>query len=80
MSQSSVKTRRQLVVLTFSEIDCRRLQIAGDFNDWVPDRDIETRSINGCWQKVFTAEPGNSAEVPNDSGGVNSLLQVRVHH
>ena len=97
MSQSSVKTRRQLVVLTFSEIDCRRLQIAGDFNDWVPDRDIETRSIKGCWQKVFTAEPGNyeyriivdgkwqqdptnSAEVPNDSGGVNSLLQVRVHH
>jgi len=97
MSQSNVKVQRQMIVLTFNDIDCRRLQLAGDFNNWIPDRDIETRNINGCWQKVFTAEPGiyeyriivdgrwqqdptNSAEVPNELGGINSLLQVPAHH
>ena len=96
MSQSNVKVQRQMVVLTFNDIDCRRLQLAGDFNNWIPDRNIETRNINGCWQKVFTAESGiyeyriivdgkwqqdptNSAEVPNELGGINSLLQIPVH-
>jgi len=96
MSQSNVKVQRQMVVLTFNDIDCRRLQLAGDFNNWIPDRNIETRNINGYWQKVFTAEPGiyeyriivdgkwqqdptNSAEVPNELGGINSLLQIPVH-
>lgn len=49
---------RQMVVLNFDEIECSRLQLAGDFNDWIPDRDVETRKINGHWQKVFTADPG----------------------
>ncbi len=97
MTQQAEQARRQMVVLTFDEIDCQRLQIAGDFNDWVPDRNIETRHINGHWQKVFTAEPGvyeyrllidgewqpdptNPAEIPNELGGVNSLLQVPVQH
>lgn len=97
MSHTSEKAQRQMVVLTFNEIDCSRLQLAGDFNDWIPDRDVETRSINGHWQKVFTAEPGvyeyrllidgkwqadptNPSEIPNEIGGINSLLQVPVHH
>jgi chromosome partitioning protein len=97
MAQTKQKASRQMVVLTFNEIDCDRLQLAGDFNDWVPDRNIETRNINGHYQKVFTAEPGvyeyrllvdgkwqpdptNPIEVPNDVGGINSILQVRVHH
>ncbi len=97
MKEHAEQVRRQMVVLTFDDIDCRRLQIAGDFNDWIPDRDIETRHINGHWQKVFTAEPGvyeyrlvidgkwqadptNPAEIPNELGGINSLLQVPVHH
>jgi chromosome partitioning protein len=97
MSQISSKPQRQMVVLNFDEIDCKRLQLAGDFNNWVPDRDIETRNINGHWQKVFTASPGvyeyrivvdgkwqqdptNPAEIPNELGGINSLLQIPVHH
>ncbi len=97
MKEQVEQARRQMVVLTFDDIDCHRLQIAGDFNDWVPDRDIETRHINGNWQKVFTAEPGvyeyrlvidgkwqadptNPSEIPNELGGINSLLQVPVHH
>jgi chromosome partitioning protein len=96
MGQVNVKTARQMIVLTFDDIDCRRLQLAGDFNNWIPDHDIETRNVDGHWQKVFTAEPGvyeyrliidgkwqhdptNPAEIPNELGGVNSLLQVPVH-
>ena len=44
--------------MTFEDIECHKLQIAGDFNDWIPDRDIETRRIKDHWQKVFTVEPG----------------------
>jgi len=97
MNPGSKKPQRQMVVLNFDEIDCKRLQLAGDFNNWVPDQDIETRNINGHWQKVFTAAPGvyeyrivvdgkwqqdptNSAEIPNELGGINSLLQIPVHH
>ncbi|VAW75152.1 Chromosome (plasmid) partitioning protein ParA [hydrothermal vent metagenome] len=97
MTEQVEQARRQMVVLTFDDIDCHRLQIAGDFNGWIPDRDIETRHINGNWQKVFTAEPGvyeyrlvidgkwqadptNPSEIPNELGGINSLLQVPVHH
>ena len=58
MNPGSKKPQRQMVVLNFDEIDCKRLQLAGDFNNWVPDQDIETRNINGHWQKVFTATPG----------------------
>ncbi len=95
MSLSREKALRQMVVLTFNDIDCSRLQLAGDFNDWIPDQDVETRKLNGRWQKVFTAEPGiyeyrllidgkwhadptNPCEIPNDLGGINSLLQVPV--
>jgi hypothetical protein len=97
MSQTSEKVLRRMVVLTFDEIECTRLQLAGDFNDWIPDHNVETRYINGRWQKVFTAEPGvyeyrllidgkwqadptNPCEIPNDMGGIKSLLQVPVHH
>lgn len=86
---------RQLVVMTFKEIECTRLQIAGDFNNWIPDRDIETRRVNGSWQKVFAVAPGayeyqliidgkwqpdptNRVEIPNERGGVNSLLHVAI--
>ena len=85
--------KRQMVVLNFDEIECSRLQLAGDFNDWIPDRNIETRKVNGHWQKIFTADPGvyeyrlvidgiwqqdptNAVEIPNETGTINSLLQV----
>ena len=97
MSESSGKPVRRMVVLTFNDIECTRLQLAGDFNNWVPDQNVETRNINGHWQKVFTAEPGvyeyrllvdgkwqadptNPHEIPNELGGINSLLQVPVQH
>ena len=97
MKQSSKKAPRQMVVMNFDDIDCKRLQLAGDFNNWVPDQNVETRNVNGHWQKVFTAIPGvyeyriiidgkwqqdptNPAEIPNELGGINSLLQIPVHY
>jgi chromosome partitioning protein len=97
MNHNSEKIARQMVVLTFDDIDCNRLQLAGDFNNWMPDHNVETRNVNGHWQKVFTAEPGvyeyrllidgkwqpdptNPSEVPNELGGINSLLQVSGHY
>ena len=52
MNQPSEKLPRQMVVLTFDDIDCNRLQLAGDFNNWMPDHNVETRNVNGHWQKV----------------------------
>jgi hypothetical protein len=97
MNHAKARSIRHMVVLTFTDIECRRLQLAGDFNEWIPDRDVETRNVNGCWQKIFTAEPGvyeyrliidgkwqhdpsNPAEIPNELGSINSLLQIPVQH
>ncbi|MBU2478737.1 MAG: AAA family ATPase [Gammaproteobacteria bacterium] len=46
------------VVLDFQDLACRRLQIAGDFNDWIPDGGVETREHDGSWQKVLHVPEG----------------------
>ncbi|HEY9197779.1 MAG TPA: AAA family ATPase [Gammaproteobacteria bacterium] len=46
------------VVLNFQDLECRRLQIAGDFNGWIPDNGVETRQIAGHWQKVLRVPEG----------------------
>lgn len=46
------------VVLSFQDLGFRRLQIAGDFNGWVPDKGVETRQIEGRWQKVLRVPEG----------------------
>lgn len=46
------------VVLDFQDLSCRRLQIAGDFNDWIPDGGVETRKLDGNWQKVLRVPQG----------------------
>ncbi len=46
------------VVLDFQDLACRRLQIAGDFNDWIPDGGVETREHAGSWQKVLHVPEG----------------------
>jgi len=49
---------QQLVTLTFGNMDCNDIQIAGDFNDWQPDHGVETRVVNGVLQKVLSIRPG----------------------
>ncbi|MBI5040297.1 MAG: AAA family ATPase [Gammaproteobacteria bacterium] len=46
------------IVLNFQDVACRRLQIAGDFNDWIPDGGVETRQLDGSWQKVLRVAEG----------------------
>jgi chromosome partitioning protein len=46
------------IVLNFQDLACRRLQIAGDFNGWVPDSGVETRKLDGRWQKVLRVPEG----------------------
>jgi chromosome partitioning protein len=46
------------VVLSYHHFMGRELQIAGDFNDWIPDYLVETRTFNGTVQKVLKVPPG----------------------
>ena len=36
----------------------KRVQIAGDFNNWVPDDGVDTRSTEGKLSKVLHLKPG----------------------
>ncbi|HHH35362.1 MAG TPA: hypothetical protein ENK48_00865 [Gammaproteobacteria bacterium] len=38
--------------------DSGEIQIAGDFNDWIPDRHVETRHGNGVITKILHVQPG----------------------
>ena len=57
-AQSTAPAYTQEVVLNFQDVECRRLQIAGDFNDWIPDGGVETRQLDGSWQKVLRVPEG----------------------
>ena len=49
----------QQVVLRFSELAGRNVQLAGDFNNWVPDQGIDTRIAEGVFEKVVKVLPGS---------------------
>ena len=47
------------VVFTFKNPNVREVQLAGDFNNWIPDQGVETRlAPNGTWEKVVRLGPG----------------------
>jgi chromosome partitioning protein len=46
------------VVLNYHDMAGRDIQIAGDFNDWVPDKNVETRVVDDTLIKVFQVDPG----------------------
>jgi len=47
------------VVFTLKNNDAREVQLAGDFNDWTPDKGVETRQgPNGTWEKIIRLGPG----------------------
>lgn len=47
------------VVFTFKSDKAADVQLAGDFNNWVPDKDVETRHApNGTWEKIVRLGPG----------------------
>ncbi len=49
----------QKVILDFRTMRCEQLQIAGDFNDWKPDNQVETRIEDGTMQKILHIKPGS---------------------
>jgi 1,4-alpha-glucan branching enzyme len=47
------------VVFTFKNPNVREVQLAGDFNNWIPDQGVETRlGPKGTWEKVVRLGPG----------------------
>jgi chromosome partitioning protein len=46
------------VVFTFKGV-ASSVQLAGDFNDWIPDKGVETRQApDGSWEKIVRLGPG----------------------
>jgi chromosome partitioning protein len=52
-------TSPQKVILNFHKIMGQNLQIAGDFNDWVPDGGVETYTTDAGIQKILSINPGS---------------------
>ncbi len=51
--------REKGVVFTFKDPVAGDVQLAGDFNNWVPDKGVTTRkSPDGTWEKVVRLGPG----------------------
>jgi len=47
------------VVFTYKDPQARVVQLAGDFNSWVPDHEVETRQgPEGTWEKIVRLGPG----------------------
>jgi len=46
------------VELSYQDYYDRNLQVAGEFNDWIPDEGIETVEENGTLHKIFFAPAG----------------------
>ena len=47
------------VVFTYRSPTAKTVQLAGDFNDWVPDKGVTTRQgPDGTWEKVARLGPG----------------------
>lgn len=48
----------QRVTLTFDGIAARDVKIAGDFNDWVPDKGVSASHRDGTFVKTLNVPPG----------------------
>jgi chromosome partitioning protein len=46
------------VTLKFTGLNTADLKVAGDFNDWEPDKDVTTSLSDGIISKTFSARPG----------------------
>ena len=44
---------------SYRSTSARDVKLAGDFNDWVADKDVETRrGADGTWEKIIRLGPG----------------------
>ena len=58
VARSMNRCQPQRVVLRFPGFASKSVQVAGDFNDWVPDQGVETKIIGDTVEKVLIAPPG----------------------
>lgn len=58
MARISKSDARQKVVLRLFGYAARDVQIAGDFNDWTPDRGVITRTAGDDVEKILMLAPG----------------------
>lgn len=58
-SESMGRADDRHVVLSYHHLPNKDLQIAGEFNDWIPDHEVETRVVNDTLQKVLRVRPGS---------------------
>lgn len=56
-TRRSVEGSRE-VVLNYDSMAGKDVKIAGDFNDWIPDKDVETRIVDNNLVKIFQVGPG----------------------
>ena len=57
-TKKSSGAQQQKVVLTFRGYEGKQLQIAGEFNKWVPDQNVTTRRKKDTLQKILHIPPG----------------------
>ncbi len=51
--------REKGVVFTFKDPAAGEVQLAGDFNAWIPDKGVDTRQTpDGTWEKIVRLGPG----------------------
>ncbi len=57
-ARAAGRARPQRTVLHFPGLAGRNIQVAGDFNDWVPDQNVETRIVGSDVEKILLVPPG----------------------
>jgi len=46
------------VIFRFENTESKQVQVAGEFNNWIPDKDVETEILDGSLQKIVRVRPG----------------------
>jgi len=49
----------QTIILAFVDTGIKSLEIAGEFNNWIPDHNIVTQREDGIIKKTLQVQPGN---------------------
>lgn len=57
-SRPQSHSQPQRAVLHFPGLAGKNIQVAGDFNDWVPDQGVETRIAGDTIEKILLVVPG----------------------
>jgi len=56
--EAHCRNQARRITLSFGDIASTDIKIAGDFNDWVPDKQVETRLHHGIITKILKLSPG----------------------